>query len=254
MATVNWDDESIQKPETSRRKIVNFKGIAGHTQRILLIDKAAVMVKQHYVKKAKKYVRCIADSNNGYCPACDEIGQPAMSFGANVIVYETEPDGTVVKDDRNLPKFQLALWIFGPDKFTYIRELRKEWGDLRNHDLIVQCTDAQFQKLTIMPAASALWLQNEDLKHEVVEDFKENAYDVEKIIGKALSPADIKIVLAGGTLKPDSNGSSKDDDVAPAQQKTASRPKEQPAAPKQSEPEPLAETPVVDFDSLLNDL
>jgi hypothetical protein len=202
---VSWDDDSVQASQGNRRDIVQFKGIAGHTQRILLIDTAAVMVKQHYHRPSRKYIRCIKDTNNGYCPACDAIGQPTQSFASNVIVFETTPDGTPIRDANGFPKFKVAIWKFGADKFVLLRDLRKEWGDLRKHDLVVSCSDAQFQRLTIVPAASALWLSDQTFQNMVVETYKRDKYDLDKLMGKLMSPADIIATLNGTPVEQNQN-------------------------------------------------
>lgn len=255
VSQVSWDDQTIQSSQgqISRREIIQFKGKAGHTQRILLIDTVAVMVKQHYHRPSRKYIRCIKDTNNGYCPACDALGAPSQSFASNVIVYETTSDGQPVLDNNGHPKFHVAMWKFGADKFCLLRDLRKEWGDLRKHDLVISCSDEQFQRLTIVPSPTALWLQDQAFQNIVVEAYKRDKYDLEKLMGKQLSASDISAILSGQPSQAETHIANQQaqDIQQPVQETQVSEAEpQQSVVPTVSDPS----IPTMDFDSLLENI
>jgi hypothetical protein len=172
----------------------------GVTTRVCLISEKVEMVLVHYI--GKKYMRCRSDQPDG-CPGCEHKGEPRNRFGTNVIWYETSKDGT----PRKPLQAKVALWTFGNDKFVQLKAAKQEWGDLRKHDLRIQCSDKQYQRFVITPCKEALWLSDQAFATQMAARIKEEKYDVLKIIGKVYSRAEM---IAGlreedSSIKPDPN-------------------------------------------------
>lgn len=99
------------------------------------------------------------------CPICEEalksdkFSAPQRRFALHVVKYETLPGKTEVKDP-----FQATtvIWSFTDRVFTKLYEFQKEWGDLRQRDLILKCENEPFQTYDISVAAKAEWMQGED--------------------------------------------------------------------------------------------
>lgn len=104
------------------------------------------------------------------CPICEEalksdkFSAPQRRFALHVVKYETQPNSTTVK----LP-FQATtlIWSFTDKVFTKLFEFQQEWGDLRQHDLILKCENEPFQTYDISVAAKAEWMQDDDRKELV---------------------------------------------------------------------------------------
>lgn len=196
--TVDWGDTSIQAPQRgSSRDLEKFFLDTNETARIVVMDKTAYLAMSHYKHDVRRYVRCIRDITGGACPGCEIAGEPRQRFGANVLQYKTTPTGEVIKPYE----WVIKLWTFGPDKFTQLRAVREEWGDLRQRDLKVLCKSKQYQELVITPLKDTLWTSADaGIQDKVVEDYKEKRFDIEKIIGKIYSPDDMRSILTTGQL------------------------------------------------------
>lgn len=242
---VDWGDQSIQNsPRGSSRDLEKFFLDDNETARVVVLDKSAYLAMSHYKHDVRRYVRCIKDITGGACPGCELTGDPRQRFGANVLQYKTTKTGEVVKPYE----WTIKLWTFGPDKFTQLRAVREEWGDLRQKDLKVLCKSKQYQELVITPLKETLWTNPEiGIQAQVVEDYKSGRFDVEKIIGKIYSADDMRTVLTGGTLdnKPD-NGPPPEVIEAAVADIEASLMETDSASPTTGES--------IDFDDLLEDL
>lgn len=100
-----------------------------------------------------------------HCPVCEEamrsdkFSKPQRRFSFHILKYETQPGKTEVKTP-----FQATtlLWSFTDKVFTKIYEYQQEWGDLRNHDIILKCENEPFQTYDISVAAKSAWREDED--------------------------------------------------------------------------------------------
>ena len=189
---VKWDDKSITG---SMQKLFKLKD--SQVARISVLSKDAFMIYDHYSSKARRHGRCIRSV--GVCPACGILGEPRERFAAKVLVYETNMAGELTKPFR----FQLLTWVFSSDKFVDLRNIRKQWGDLRARDLMVTCPKGgeQFQKMSYVPTPKCLWRSHEGVTKKVLQMVKADKTDLEAILGKAL-PAEELSKRLGLELEP----------------------------------------------------
>lgn len=243
--SVDWDDDSIKTtPRGSSRDLEKFFLDDNETARIVVLDQTAFLAMTHYEKNVKRYVRCIRDITGGECPGCEKTGEPRQRFGANVVQYKTTKTGEIVKPYE----WSVKLWTFGPDKFTQLRAVKEEWGDLRKVDLKVLCKSKQFQELVITPLKNSIWLDPEaGIREQVAASYNEGKYDVEKIIGKIYTVEDMKKVLAGQDL-------DRPSDNAPPPEVIAQAVTEIEQALQESDSQSGSPAESVDFDALLEDL
>ena len=84
------------------------------------------------------------------CPACEasvssggEVYGPAQRFAVNVIKYDLR-GGTW---DIRMPfSAEIVLWTFNGRAYDDILGIQKEIGDLRQHDLTLECEDSYWQR------------------------------------------------------------------------------------------------------------
>lgn len=82
-------------------------------------------------------------------------GPPKTYVSSVIIVWPTDNEGNVSKE--SLTRFpDLHPWVFSKDKYQPISAAHRQFpfGD---HDLIATCTDAQYQKMTFLPAKASLF-------------------------------------------------------------------------------------------------
>lgn len=122
------------------------------------------------------------------CPICAEAAKsdivlpPQRRFAMHVLQYNTTPGGDVAVPFGASTK----VWAFTDKVFGKIFSIRKEWGDLRAHDLILKCDNEPFQNYEITVGAKAAWMESDDTKKVAVATFKGNrAEKIEAFCGSA---------------------------------------------------------------------
>lgn len=83
-------------------------------------------------------------------------GEPPKTYVATIIIaWPSDQNGNVTKESLGrLP--DLYPWVFSKDKYQPISAAHNQFpfGD---HDLMVTCTDTQYQKMTFLPAKASLF-------------------------------------------------------------------------------------------------
>jgi len=234
-------------------------------------------------------------------------GRRQQQFGVNLLVYKTDLEGTlltpegqaIILDDQKGPvladgtpaqfEYEVFLWRMSADKFSDIRQIKQGWTTLKNNDLLFQLApgkDEKFQDFspTVLPKCAWRVLGaapgRADEAKAILEYYKENRYDVSRILGKEHTREEMLgfIGLPGGVTpggggqmaeQPDSADIAQriEDELAalpselaaptpvPAPEPTATA--ESPAPPPQAEtptpqPQPVPQQEgAVDFDSIL---
>lgn len=131
------------------------------------------------------------------CAACklasetDYVKSPERRFAMHVVKYAIKAGTFEVADPFSVT---LIAWVFGNKTFNAITDKQAEWGNLREHDLLLgPCDNKQFQRYEINVGAKAEWLTSDDRKQLVAQTYKENqAPDLAKLIGRTISVEALK--------------------------------------------------------------
>lgn len=123
------------------------------------------------------------------CPMCALAAEnseyteaPQRRYAMNVIRYRTKGSGY---DLINPFSVELLVWSFTDRYFNQLIDFKEEWGDLRAHDLKVECTNKDFQNFDIQVASKAQWAADKERQKIVKETFKENRLeDISIAIGQ----------------------------------------------------------------------
>ena len=189
--SVSFSNQEVQSNsfEGGSREWRRLKFEAGKSYRIRFTSQQVEFRKRHYNPRDKRYYRCLA--NTGYCPVClaaskgyggegqFKLRKAGDTFGANVLVYSLDQAGNPV---RPLDA-EVYFWSFGPDKFVQIRELQAAWGgDITKLDLKVTCTDAQFQRVSVINLPECLYFSDPAFKAACDEKIKRDSYPLAKMI------------------------------------------------------------------------
>lgn len=145
--------------------------------------------------------RGVDDKN---CPAClaardrpDVFRQPQPKYAVNILRYNLRPGGSWA--DIATPYGVNALvWMFGGkimDKLIDIRSMGAQYDDIRTVDLLLECTDANFQKPysngEFLPAAPAVWLATDQTQQYTAQYLAANGAteeDLTALLGKRVKP------------------------------------------------------------------
>jgi len=97
---------------------------------------------------------------------------PEMRFAVNVFKYRTQPGSFNVANPFG---GEIVVWSFPQSKFNKIIDIAEEFGDLRNHDLILgPCENEGWQKFDINAASKAVWRESDENRKFLAQSFKEN--------------------------------------------------------------------------------
>jgi hypothetical protein len=112
------------------------------------------------------------------CPVCalahestDMAAAPQRRFAIHVVRYKTKQGTTKPAVPFSV---ELVVWSFTDKTYNKIEEFREEWGDLRQHDIVLNCTNEPFQLYDISISPTAEWMQDEERMKLVKTTFKEN--------------------------------------------------------------------------------
>lgn len=86
-----------------------------------------------------------------YAKFMEKFGEPKIRFATIVAVYHTDLQGNPLSQSIRLQAF-----VFGQDKFPDLKQLHKNWN-LLSRDLMIQCKEEAFQKMTYSPTPDS-WL------------------------------------------------------------------------------------------------
>ncbi len=124
------------------------------------------------------------------CPACavaaesDQVDKPKRRFAVPVVVYSIKHGGFEVREPFGC---EVVVWSFTDQIFNKLVDFATEWGDLKNHDLLLgPCENKQWQKYDIKVSKTAAWQVDEDRKSLVVATYKGNrpTGDLETFCGR----------------------------------------------------------------------
>lgn len=180
-----------------------FKGQQDHVYRIHFPEPNKVMMyNQHYDDNAK-FIRCLKDRGEE-CPACAQVSEPIMKFKANIIVYNTTTEDGTAPEDLNYVSLSPQVFRFGSKIWNLLRAKHKKFakqGGLAAIDLILKCTNGQFQHFDIEDDTQCLVHADERLSG-MFEKAKKKFTDFKNDIDlKFATPAQVKVWLEKATGK-----------------------------------------------------
>jgi len=120
-----------------------------------------------------------ADPKN--CPMCklakdfpDYAQEPQRRYAMHIIRYRTKAGTTNLQTPYSV---EVLVWGFADKVFNKLIDAKKEWTDLRKHDLLLgPCTSENFQQFDIAVASNVEWLLDptKERQKTTALSFKEN--------------------------------------------------------------------------------
>lgn len=147
-----------------------------------------------YDEGARKFF--IAPKNEEVLKKCvAKLGEAKIRFATIVVRYETDNNGNMIDYGNGAWSYKLFAYTFSTDKFPTLKSLHKEWG-LQNVDLLLTCSDIEFQKVTINPARQCIYRANEQVLAEVQLKAKElYEKNLNRHLGNSMSDEEILVTL-----------------------------------------------------------
>jgi len=138
-------------------------------------------------------------------------GPSKMQVATLICLWPTDANGNLDKTGFTEGRFQVMPWIISVDKYKNIEQNHKEFP-LGQHDLTVNCTDTQFQKMTMSPCRENLFrkiYEKDPTKASpIIEKTKEGISLIQGELAQNLSIEQVreKLAKAGGGAGGNSGG------------------------------------------------
>lgn len=184
-------------PDQKSRSIFDVDKFAmksGQKARVLVIEEEFLTEFVHWVD-GQGYFICTGDYSKmlheQYSPTCkfceaaqasSAVSQAKRKFVTLLVVYRTNSKGALIEP----VSAEVVPWIFGNDKFNDLISKKEQWGDLRKHDLMIECLGEQFQKMRIDILPDAVWQSDATAKAAVATALKEAMQQYGKELSRLL--------------------------------------------------------------------
>lgn len=164
--------------KVSSLPIPRFKATKENKCRIAVISKNALAVKTHYVEGLGT-IRCF----DGKC--CELEGMPRVRYILPVVQYECRKDGTIISNSLELK----GLVLGGEQYDALANAIQFSGREVNDVDIIVSCSDEQYQKITFAADASkgASWKTFPTAK-DIAATYKANKDKLFMCIARNVTP------------------------------------------------------------------
>ena len=193
-------------------KVKRWKGVLGKTDRFSFIfweglDKG----KPDMDQPAPKFVGAQTHyfPNIGYIinkgPEFTKLAgePPRFRIATAVVVWPTDNKGNIDKNRLAAGDAEVKVWLFSNDKYNQLKQIHTEFP-FGGHDITVNCTEVQYQKLTMSPCRESLLrklMENEkakDIYARIITDAQNVISTIQNEVGKEMTIEQLKEKLAGG--------------------------------------------------------
>ncbi len=209
--TTGFDyEEDVGFDDVQTSTFPKYQGVQGQTDRIAVLSRKLKRSYSYYVEDANTRFRVDRSPPSWIT---NKLGQPEQKFALVFFKYATDEDGEILTPDKL--KGKLCIWVFSEQKFDQVKPKFKRYplmnGQENQVDLLIACTDSQWQKMDFDVADSAHWRSKPewiDALNSKVDDALKRA---DFFLGARRSDEEIKQVL--GIVSGSSPAGASDADV-----------------------------------------
>lgn len=160
MDTVTLGDKNVDIQTYDR-----YKGRKNVTDRIAILSATLIRARVHYHDKKKKSFKCLSTPER-QAACCKHMGDPDQKFGLIIFQYLTDENGNMLTEEKLSGK--VKLWVVSDSRYSELSQIHKEFplldGGLAapQFDMMIKCTEEQYQRMTFTPCNSAFWKKKEE--------------------------------------------------------------------------------------------
>lgn len=189
-----------------------YKGRKGQKDCIAIISTSLVRAYPHWFNQ--KGFRCLSKDPLHPAICCQKMGAPTQKFGLVLFQYSTSPEQGKEGEILDLTKLQgkCRLWLISETRYEELSNLHKKWPlmdggfDKPQHDIVVSCSEENYQRMTFTPNPDAHWKKKQGW-YEALKAKEIKAREKLKLaLGRALSEQEVMELL--GASVPVSTGST----------------------------------------------
>lgn len=189
-----------------------YKGRKNETDMVGVISATLLRAYTHYKDKT---FRCLSTpESRGIC--CEQLGEPTQRFGLVLFHYTADNKGDLI--DQTKCSGKIKLWVISEAKYEELSALDKKWPLLDRgygqpqHDMVIRCTEEQYQRMSITPCPSAHWKSKESW-FKAIKDKEKKAKDRLKLaLGRTMTVEEVMSLL-GASIPSQTGGTEKAGDI-----------------------------------------
>lgn len=146
---------------------------------------------------------------------------PKMKIATIIVKWELGPKGQPTKETlfNSLP--EVMPWIISGDKYEKLKKMHLSGYPMHEWDIQADCEDAQFQKLTFLPAKQCIFkemLKNkneraQEIANHIIQQVQAMAPNLEREIGQDLTLDKLREKMGHDAPQPVGNVVAGDDEV-----------------------------------------
>lgn len=140
------------------------------------------------MEKAQKGQPPVDPDNCPTCAAANEteaVEAPRRRMAIHIVRYKTQPGSFKPQEPFQA---ELLAWVFGEKVFDILASIAEEHGDLRQRDLLLECSNKMFQNVEVQVGGSAAWLSSDETKKFVQRLYAENkSEDLTPLLGRKVT-------------------------------------------------------------------
>lgn len=207
---VTFGDSNVETAQYDR-----YKGVKGRVDRIAIISSKLVRDWSYYHTGSKTTIRQ-PESREMQELLRKSIGEAEQRFGLVLFQYLTDDAGNLLDDTKCQGK--IRTWRISEARYEELSALSKSWPlldggfEAKQVDLIVRCTEEQYQRMQFTPAPTAHWKTKQSW-YDALKSKESKALDKAKqALGKTLTDMEI-MTLLGASVPSQTGGTSHASDI-----------------------------------------
>lgn len=165
----------------SRYPIEKIRFTTSKNELVSIITNNVIIAKTHYHEDTGKFF-CF----DGEC--CEILDLPRVRYVFPVVKYDTNKKGKPVSTDVEIMALDVSQEYY--DDLMTIEEMNG--GDITNLDLLINCKDETYQRISFTTAGKARWRKSNEVKSKVVKIWKEKNKYLLKAIARKITPKKFK--------------------------------------------------------------
>lgn len=172
--------------EVSRFPVERAKFSKGQRALISILSDQVVVAKTHYDE----------DIGNFLCfgGACCQTDLARVRYVFPIMKYETDTKGKPVGKEVKCMAF-----VVGQETYQTLLDITDLKGSLTQFDLLVSCSDEQYQKITIQEAGEARYKKSAEMVRKINEFWAENGKHILKSTARKVTPQEFARLKAADT-------------------------------------------------------
>ena len=200
--SVTLGDKKVETSQFDR-----YKGVKGRTDRIAILSATLIRGYRHYHPGKKRSFRAPSTADVAKLVTA-ELGPPEQRFALCLFHYTTDEAGNLI--DTSKCQGRVKTYGISESRYEELSNMHRSWPLLdggfteKQHDILILCTEEQYQRMNFTPCPEAHWKKKEAWFNALKEKEKAALPKIKMTLGREMSDTEILEML--GTAMPSQTG------------------------------------------------